>query len=802
MKARLPEREAERLVALRGYQILDTAPEQAFDDLTLLAAHICGTPMAAISFIDEDRQWFKSRVGLAVSETPRDIAFCAHAILDADVLVVPDALADSRFADNPSVQSNPKIRFYAGAPLLTPEGHALGTLCVMDRVPRRLDSEQKVALEALARQAIGQLELVRTVAALRRAMTVRLEMEEAVLASEAHLRRVIETNPEAMVLLDQAGNITFANAAAELVLGLSRDKITGRGHQDSAFEITRPDGTPFPHEELPFVQVMNTRGPVYDIEMMVAQPAKASRIAISVNASPLTNAEGEMVGVVACFTDISRRKEVERLKDELVSTVSHELRTPLTSLRGFAELMLTREFAPEKQREFLTIIHRETLRLTKLVNEFLDIQRLESGRQLYDFRATDLAPVLREVAELHGRDASFHALRIEVPADLPRVRADADRIRQVVSNLVSNAIKFSPNGPVCMAARLRGAEVVVDVTDQGIGIPAEALPKLFEKFFRVESEATRAIGGTGLGLALVKEIVRAHGGNVSVNSVPGHGSTFSFSIPISAPGVQPIAEALRQGPDVLVIEDDPAFARLLDEYLKADNLTSSSCTTAEQALTMAREAPPRVVLLDISLAGKADGWDLLFALKCDPATRAIPVIVVTGGESNLRGLAIQGAEYVPKPFVSGALLEAVHRQLPSLQNRTILVCDDDSGLRRLVSESLRKEEASVTIVEAANGREALSYLQDRTPDLVLLDLLMPERDGFDVLRALRAERSMMLLPVIVLTAKELSLSDKGYLNRRLAALVNKADASADGLMRVVRHALKVTEPAGVSTPRL
>lgn len=800
MRAQLPENEAERLAALHGYDILDTPPDQAFDDLALLAANICCTPMAVISFIDGDRQWFKSRIGVAATETPRDVALCGHAILDSGVFVVTDVLDDARFADSPTIQADLEIRFYAGAPLRTAEGHAVGALCVMDRVPRRLDPEQKAALEALARQVISQLELGRTVAALRHAMVLQLEMEEVIRESEAHLRRVIETSPEAMVLINRGGHLTFANAAAERVLGLSRDTITSRSHQDAAFEITLPDGTPFPRERLPFVQVMNTRAPVYDVEMVVAQPATLGRVAISVNASPLINAEGALVGVVACFTDISRRKEIDRLKDELVSTVSHELRTPLTSLRGFTELMLTRSFTPEKQREFLTIIHGETLRLTNLVSEFLDLQRLESGRQLYNFRATDLGPILRDVVELHGRNTSVHTLRLEMPASLPPVRADADRVRQVVSNLVSNAIKFSADGPICVAARQCEAEVRVEVSDRGIGIPADALPKLFKKFFRVESDATHATGGTGLGLALVKEIVRAHGGKVTVTSVPGRGSTFAFSLPIMTADVHPNTELRSPGPDVLVIEDNPAFALVLDEYLKEEGLVTAGCTTAEQALTMVREFPPRLVLLDIHLAGKADGWDLLLALKSDPATRAIPVIVVTGSESHTRGLALQGVEYVPKPFTSGALLEAVHRQMPSLKNKTILICDDDPGLRRLVIESLNQEESSIKLEEAANGREALAYLEKRRPDLVLLDLMMPEVDGFDVLRALRADRSTMLLPVVVLTAMELSLSDKEYLNGRLATLLNKADASPEALIRNVRQALNTSAAIETSRP--
>ena len=248
----------------------------------------------------------------------------------------------------------------------------------------------------------------------------------------------------------------------------------------------------------------------------------------------MRNAAGQVTHFIGVQSDISKRKEVERLKDELVATVSHELRTPLTSLRGFAELMLKRNFPQEKQRDFLAIIHKESLRLTKLINDFLDLQRMESGRQEYAFEVLDLAALQREVMAVFSREDALHHFRFEAPACLPAVSADADRIRQVLSNLLSNAVKFSPNGgEIVSDLRQEGAEVVVRVRDPGIGIAADMQGQLFSKFFRADNHETRRIGGTGLGLALVKEIITAHGGRVWVESVDGQGSTFSFTLPVA-----------------------------------------------------------------------------------------------------------------------------------------------------------------------------------------------------------------------------------------------------------------------------
>ncbi len=231
-------------------------------------------------------------------------------------------------------------------------------------------------------------------------------------------------------------------------------------------------------------------------------------------------------------TALAASKEVERIKDELISTVNHELRTPLASLRGFTELLLTRDFPPQKQKEIFTILQTESLRLTRLVDNFLDLQRMESARQSYQFIEIALGPFIRESMAVFVSENGKHAWSTDIPDTLPLVRADADRIRQVLANLLSNAMKFSTTGgTISVGARQQDTTVLVWIADTGIGIPPEALPRLFEKFFRVENDDTRRIGGTGLGLALVKKIVEEHHGKVWVKSTPNQGSTFFFTLP-------------------------------------------------------------------------------------------------------------------------------------------------------------------------------------------------------------------------------------------------------------------------------
>jgi signal transduction histidine kinase len=230
-------------------------------------------------------------------------------------------------------------------------------------------------------------------------------------------------------------------------------------------------------------------------------------------------------------TQLQRIRQSEQLKSELLMTVSHELRTPLTSLRGFSELMLTRDFSPAERRQFLSIIHNEADRLTTLINNFLDLQRIEAGRETYTFTHLALPPLLQDAVTVFTSQGA-HSFQLKVPASLPLVRADGDRLRQVLANLLSNAVKFSPQGGnILVSARHEGASVVVSVTDQGIGIAKDAAEKLFTKFYRVDNRETRDIGGTGLGLALVKEIIEAHQGQVWVESEQGLGSRFFFTLP-------------------------------------------------------------------------------------------------------------------------------------------------------------------------------------------------------------------------------------------------------------------------------
>jgi len=325
-----------------------------------------------------------------------------------------------------------------------------------------------------------------------------------------------------------------------------------------------------------------------------------------------------------------------------------------------------------------------------------------------------------------------------------------------------------------------------------MGISPEAMTRLFTKFYRVDNANTRKIGGTGLGLALVKEIIEAHDGQVWVESELGQGSTFFFTLPQVIQVPKPLTNGRQPSEtiDILLVEDDTAFTELLREQFGHTNLHIVSTAFAEQALELIQQHLPRLIFLDILLAGKMDGWDFLIALKRDRRLASLPVMVITMTEPNTRGLAFRGAEYLPKTVAPELLQQAVEHHLPQPSGKILLIVDDDPNFRQQIIGSLQIS-ADVRFVEAENGQQALEYIQQQLPDLLILDLLMPQVDGFEVLRQLRSDRKTLTLPVLVMTGADLTSAEKSYLRRGLATLVSKQSVGMEALIQIVEQTLGI-----------
>ncbi len=546
--------EASRLAALRATGLLDTEAEIEFDEIVGLAAQICAVPVALISLVDEERQWVKARFGgsRGGTESPRETAFCAHAIADRAPLVVPDALLDARFADNPFVAGEPHIRAYAGVPLVDERGNALGTLCVVDRTPRDLTQEQLHALGALARQAMRLIH-ARSLAAEARETNARLA------ESEELFRTAFEAGPGGLVFLALDGRYERVNRAFCQLVGYSEQELL----KLSTHDISLPEDRAPTEERFVRARALGDRSLTFQRRF---QRKDGSIVWVQVSTRILRDAKGGPRRFVAQYQDISDLKAVDRMKDEFVSTVSHELRTPLTSIRGALGLLesgAVGELSADAH-EITAIARNNCDRLVRLINDILDLEKMDAGKLELRPQSTRASALVRLAFDVLGTTGASPppSFRGELDAELT---VDVDRIVQVLVNLLSNATKFSPQGAEVTVAvtRPRRGWARFAVHDRGPGIAPDQVRKLFTRFQQLDGSDTRSKSGSGLGLAISKGIVEQHGGHIGVDS--GVGSVFWFELPVVEEIDPGVADALA----ALTDEYAAVLPERLDELVRA-----------------------------------------------------------------------------------------------------------------------------------------------------------------------------------------------------------------------------------------
>ena len=657
----------------------------------------------------------------------------------------------------------------------------VGAMNFWHRDPARQFTDADVRLASVfAPQAAIAIENARLFTAARRQ---RQYFEELVLNS-----------PVAIVTLDVNHNIVACNPAFEQLYGYTEAEVLG----DNLDRLITTEQTR--SEAVGYTQQALGNRPVK--AMSQRRRKDGSLVDVEVLAVPVT-VDGERVGILALYHDISGLLEARHqaeaansAKSQFLAAMSHELRTPLNAIIGYSE-MLQEEATDAGQTGFvpdLEKIHAAGKHLLTLINDVLDLSKIEAGRmelhpETFEVQGM-LEAVVTTVQPLIAKNEN--RLELRTPEGLGTLHADLTRIRQVLLNLLSNASKFTERGTITLAARRDGAWLEFRVTDTGIGMTPEQQARLFEAFTQAEAAPASKYGGTGLGLAISRRFCRMMGGDVTVASERGQGATFTVRLPATtAPRVarRPAeatvvaSEPAPGAPTVLVIDDDPAARQIMRRTLAKDGFRVEEAASGAAGLAAARRLTPDAITLDI-LMPEMDGWTVLAALKADPALAEIPVIMASILDDPNMGFALGASDYLTKPVDRERLLATVRRHVPEAAP-VVLVVEDDATTRAMLRRTLEK--AGCTVEEAENGRGALAVLARVRPGLVLLDLMMPEMDGFEFLEEFRRHEAWRTVPVVVITAKDLSESDHRRLNGGVAQVLQKSGLGRDALLAEVRH---------------
>jgi signal transduction histidine kinase/CheY-like chemotaxis protein len=487
-------------------------------------------------------------------------------------------------------------------------------------------------------------------------------------------------------------------------------------------------------------------------------------------------------------------------KSAFLANMSHELRTPLNAIIGYSEML--QEEAEDLGQESLTPdlqkIHGAGKHLLALINDILDLSKIEAGKMtvyIEEFPVAQLAQdVITTLRPLAARNSN--ALEVDCAPDVGVMRSDATKTRQALFNLLSNACKFTEQGVIRLAvekaSNVSGDSLVFRVSDTGIGMSAAQIENLFQPFMQADASTTRKYGGTGLGLAITKKFCELMGGSLSVESAPGKGSTFTMVLPAASAELpaSPAASAKRAllpsalSPLVLVVDDDAAIRELMERALTKEGFTVRTVPSGEEAVALARSLKPQIITLDVMMPGM-DGWSVLSALKAEPEIADIPVIMMTMVDEKHVGFALGAAEYLTKPIDWERLGSVLRKYRNPQSSQTVLIVEDDPMMRAVLVRSVEQE--GLRGIEAANGRAALERINETAPALILLDLMMPEMDGFEFLDALAARADWRQVPVILITARDLSDEDHLRLTGQVARIVQKGTTDFGTLLDTIKE---------------
>lgn len=676
--------------------------------------------------------------------------------------------------------------------------------------------EQLSVVEFFATQLGIVIDRVRQLDDLKR-MTWELGNRTKALNKELRYKdSILNSSADGITILGLDGEIRLFNKGAEEITGYTAEEAIGKGCCDIFCHRDRDFNKLCESEFCANCVIKDSKAPISGKELFI-QHKDGHFVPILLSATPLYNDQGEIGEILQIFKDVTELRntltqleQASRSKTEFLATMSHELRTPLNAVLGFAELLETETFGPlnERQKRYTSNILTAGRHLLSLINDILDITKVESGRLEWEYGSLDVAQVFGSSVNLLREKAVQNQLKLslEIEPGFSKFTGDERKIKQILYNLINNAIKFTPaGGQVGVQVAQDGENMLITVWDTGIGIPEDKREAIFEPFYQVDNYLTRSQQGSGLGLALVRRMVELAGGRIWLEDEEGKSTVFKVLLPPTKPSLildssqarsleevfekrehaKPDPEPDRQQRAV-IIEDDKNSAELLAEYLKDIGYVSSIVPTGEEGLSALETMKPDLVVLDILLPGM-NGWEMLAALKSKPSLANIPVIVVSILDEREKGLALGAVDYLTKPIERSRLLGCIQKAVgrtPGERCRALVV-DDDAKALELFNDYLTG--MGVDVFLAPDSKEGLRVAKDILPDIIFLDLIMPGIDGFTFLDEMRKDPVLKDIPVVVLTSKSLTATEKSFLEQRVEYVARKSQFGRDAFRATVER---------------
>jgi len=680
----------------------------------------------------------------------------------------------------------------------------------------RLDAEnldQPLTLERTAQPDHNMDELAHMVAAVN-SMRINLQRSyQGLCESEETNRYLFKVTLIGLALWRLDGKFVTVNPAFSQIVGYSVAESLRLNYWDIVLE----NDAIAAQQELQALKLGERYGP-YEKEYRHRDgynvPVRISALIIEKDGelhawSNVENISAQKLAAIELKQAKEKAEEANRAKSQFLANMSHELRTPLNAIIGYSEIL--EEELPTADRaneqdllQDINSIHAAATHLLGLVNDILDISKIEAGKMELYIESFDLAAMLDNVIATIQPLMENRANHIEVSYenDLGEVQTDLTKIRQILLNLLGNAAKFTDHGKVKLTVQRQSHAASNDwlhftIADNGIGISTEQQRRLFESFSQADGSSTRKHGGTGLGLAISRHFIEMLKGNIKVESELGKGTTFTVKVPAYLRELLPTSpEELEENLGaagiqletglVLVIDDDPLVRKLIENYLTKVGYQVALAASGAEGLRLAHKLRPNAITLDVMMA-EMDGWEVLIRLKADAELAHIPVIMMTMLEDKDLGYSLGASEYLIKPVSREHLNKILRKYRTESTPSVVMVVEDDEVTREMIVRMLRK--VGWRTMEAENGKKALEGLRQYQPDLILLDLMMPEMDGFEFITHLRRERSWSSIPVIVLTAKDVNIEDRLWLNNRVDTIFQKGAYRRNELLNEVRELL-------------